>query len=260
MDQKITNELHLANKRRWDASAQRWSACTDSRGIWKRCHEDPTLVFSEKVLARLQGVGGKRVCVLGSGDNQAVFALAGMGAQLTSVDISAKQLGFAMERAKVLGLEIDFVQADVTNLSELKDDSFDLIYTGGHVAVWVAELKKYYNEAVRILAPGGIFIVDEYHPFRRVWGESETELVVKNNYYKRGPYKYLLGDDVLYQSKGIYASFEFHWTIADFMNAVIQAGCQILEVDEHGTYVGDWENAPMQGLPENLLIVGQKLS
>lgn len=258
MSSNISNEMHLANKKRWEASAQRWAECTDSRGIWKRCHEDPTIVFSPTVLKYLSDIKGKRVAVLGSGDNEAVFALAGLGAQVTSVDISAKQLGFAAERAKILNLSIEFVQADVTNLATLEDAQFDLVYTGGHVAVWVSELQQYYREATRILKPGGWFLVDEYHPFRRVWKQIPNALEVGNDYYHRGPYEYTMGDDILYQKAGVHTCYEFHWTIGDFINAVIQAGCQIREIDEHGTYVGDWEVSPMQGLPEFFLIISQK--
>ncbi|NRB48911.1 MAG: class I SAM-dependent methyltransferase [Saprospiraceae bacterium] len=258
MSSKILNDMHLANQKRWDASAKRWAECTDSRGIWKRCVEDPSIVFSPTVLKYLSDIEGKKVAVLGSGDNEAVFALAGLGAQVTSIDISTEQLQYAAERADLLGLSIEFIQSDVTNLAAIKVAQFDLIYTGGHVAVWVSDLKRYYQEASRILKPGGWFLVDEYHPFRRVWKKVPDALEVQNDYYRRGPYEYSMGDDVLYQEKGVYTCYEFHWTIGDFINAVIQAGCQIKEVDEHGTYVGDWEISPMKGLPELFLIVAQK--
>ncbi len=252
------NEMHLANQKKWNASSQRWAECADSRGIWKKCHKDPSLVFSEKVLNRVKNISGKKVCVLGSGDNQAVFALAGLGAKVTSVDISEKQLEVAAWRADILGLDINFLQSDVTKLSALKDNEFDLVYTGGHVAVWVSDLNQYYSEAIRVLRPKGLFIVDEYHPFRRVWKESKMELFVENPYFERGPYRYFQTKDILYGAKGEIESFEFHWTVSDFFQAVIKGGCSILEVDEYGTYVGDWEAAPMKGLPENLLIIGEK--
>ena len=84
----------------------------------------------------------KKVCVLGSGDNLATFALAGLGAQVTSVDISQAQLDVGAIRAKQLGLQVDFVQADVCDLSAVTLE-FDVVYTGGHVAVWVSDLQKY---------------------------------------------------------------------------------------------------------------------
>lgn len=259
MENKATNPLHLANMKKWNASSKRWGECADSRGIWQQCHKNPTLVFSEKLLQRFQDIANKKVCVLGSGDNEAVFAMAGLGAKVTSVDISQKQLDIASERAEMLGLEITFQQGDVTDLTKLKDNHFDIVFTGGHVAVWVSDLKKYYAEAARILSIGGLFIVEEYHPFRRVWKESKTELVVENDYYNRGPYRYFQNSDILYSEAGTLESFEFHWTISDFFQAILQAGCAIVEVDEYGTYVGDWENAPMAGLPENLLIVAKKV-
>ncbi|MEL6923511.1 MAG: class I SAM-dependent methyltransferase [Bacteroidota bacterium] len=252
------NPIHQANQKRWEASAANWAKAADSRGIWKACVNDPSLVFSERVLHYLKGIKGEKVAVLGSGDNQAVFALAGMGAAVTSVDISANQLKYAADRAEALGQSIQFIQSDVTNLSALADEQFDLVYTGGHVAVWVADLQKYYAEASRILRPGGLFIVDEYHPFRRVWKSSKNELVVGYPYFERGPFRFMYNDDVLYHQEGNLESYEHHWSVSDFFNAIIKSGCSIVEVDEYGTSSEDWEEAPMEGLPEILLIVGRK--
>jgi SAM-dependent methyltransferase len=252
------NNYHQANKNRWEAAAKRWAECADSRGIWNRCHQEPELVFCEKVLQQFESISEKSVAVLGSGDNQAVFALAGLEAKVTSVDISEKQLAVAKERANILGLEISFLQSDVADLSALASDSFDLVYTGGHVGVWVADLQQYYAEAARILRTGGRFIVDEYHPFRRIWKETKEELLIEIDYFDRGPHRYWLNEDVLYKDKGEFESFEFHWTMSDYINAVLRSGCQLIEVDEYGSYVGDWERAAFKGLPENLLIIAEK--
>ena len=88
-------------------------------------------------------IQGDEVCVLGSGDNEVAFALAGLGGRVTSVDISARRLAVAADRARILDLSVRFVQADVTDLSVLADDSFGLVYTGGHVSVWVADIQQY---------------------------------------------------------------------------------------------------------------------
>jgi ubiquinone/menaquinone biosynthesis C-methylase UbiE len=128
--------------------------------------------------------------VLGSGDNQVVFALCDMGAKVTSIDISEQQLDVARSRAAALGLNVKFVRADVVDLSCLGDETFDLVYTGGHVAVWVSNLRRYYGEAARILKPNGLLMVSEYHPFRRVWKRSQTTLEVGFNYFDRGPHRF----------------------------------------------------------------------
>lgn len=252
------NKVHAANQQRWEAAAAAWAKGADSRGLWRRCHREPHLVLSDRELAYLSDVAGRRVCVLGSGDNQVVFALAGLGAVLTSVDISRNQLDVAQERAHELGLTVSFLQADVTDLSALADGSFDVVYTGGHVAVWVSDLRTYYAEAARILEPGGLFVVDEYHPFRRIWRDSEDALIVESPYFDRGPFEYDVSAEILHRPPGMLKSYEFHWTVGDYLNAVLAAGCDIVEVDEHGWEAADWEGAPLQGLPEILLIVGRR--
>ena len=198
--------------------------------------------------------------LLGSGDNQVVFALAGLGGSVTSVDISQNQLDVAERRAAELGLSISFIRADVTDLAAIEDDSFDVVYTGGHVAVWVSDISAFYSEAARILRPNGLLIVNEYHPFRRIWKDSVDELIVETPYYKRGPFEYDNSEEILRPEPGTLKSYEFHWTITDYINAVLNAGCQVLQTDETGEEAADWEDAPLQGLPEFFLIIARKLS
>lgn len=84
----MTNQSHETNRRRWNIAAPSWADHADTRGIWRKAHLDPSLTLHAAELTWLGDVAGKRVAVLGSGDNQVVFALAGMGAAVTSVDIS----------------------------------------------------------------------------------------------------------------------------------------------------------------------------
>src|ERR1700694_4346534 len=121
---KPTHPFHSANKDRWETASENWARAADSRGLWQRCHTEPELVLNDTELHYLAGIAGGRVCVLGSGDNQVVFALAGLGALVTSVDISKNQLRVAERRSLELGLSIEFVQADVTDLSLFSGDFF----------------------------------------------------------------------------------------------------------------------------------------
>jgi len=78
---------HEANRAFCDASTMWWKEKEDKRGLWMKAHKDPSLVLSPAELPFLKDVAGKDVCVLGSGDNEVTFALAGIGARVTSVDI-----------------------------------------------------------------------------------------------------------------------------------------------------------------------------
>jgi hypothetical protein len=78
----MANSFHEANQRRWDAGAASWACRADTRGVWRKCHLDPSLALHPTELNWLSDIAGKSVAVLGSGDNQAVFALVGLGSKV----------------------------------------------------------------------------------------------------------------------------------------------------------------------------------
>lgn len=242
---------HEANQAFWDASTKWWKQKEDKRGLWMKAHTDPALVLSQAEMPFVKDVAGKDVCVLGSGDNEVAFALAGLGGHVTSVDISERRLDVAADRARTLGLQLTFVRADVTDLAVLEDHSFDLVYTGGHMSVWISDIHKYYAEAVRILKPRGLFVVNEYHPIRRMWLDADGP-EPSHSYFNRGPYSYTSGEGL--------PTFEYHWTVADHIQSVVDGGCRILKVEEHGERIEDeyWMAVNLTKLPAYLLIVGRK--
>jgi ubiquinone/menaquinone biosynthesis C-methylase UbiE len=242
---------HEANRAFWDASTAWWKDKEDQRGLWMKAHQDPSQVLSPAELNFLRDLDGKEVCVLGSGDNEVAFALSGLGGQVTSVDISERRLDVAAQRARILGLQLTFLRADVTDLSSLEDNCFDLVYTGGHMSVWISDIQKYYAEAFRILKTGGLFVVNDYHPIRRMWLDAEGP-EPRNSYFNRGPYPYTSGEGL--------PTFEYHWTVADHIQAVVNSGCRLVAVDEHGEKIEDefWMTAKLDKLPAYLLIVGTK--
>jgi SAM-dependent methyltransferase len=188
------NEMHQANRRRWDLASPHYSVRYADG--WRKCLADPSQGFERGSLQLLrryvgQGLAGKAACVLGSGDNYAVFALAGMGARVTSVDISRAQLDVAAERATELGVEVTFVQGDITDLPMLADDTFDFVCSTNGVMVWIVAPAAYYAEAHRILKPGGIFLSYDIHPFQRPWNDPPEPLRMVKPYFDSGPKEWL---------------------------------------------------------------------
>ena len=251
--------MHDANRKGWDAVSAKWQANIDARMDWRRVPENIRPVLDEEELKYIGDVSGRSACVLGSGDNLVATALAGAGAKVTSVDISGTQLDIAAERAKEIGLSIQFHRTDVTDLHGLQDDAFDLVYTGGHVAVWVSDLKRYYGEGCRILKPGGLFMINEYHPIRRLWRLAPGPLKQEFGYFDHGPFEYDRSEDLPDGASGPLPSYEFHWTIADMTCAMLDGGCELLALREYGDESQGWEGgAPLERMPANLLLVGRK--
>ena len=252
------NEKHEANRRRWNAASPSYAAIGDRQGNWRKVVEQPGWAFLPEELAILGDVAGKRACVLGSGDNLAVFALAGMGAEVTSVDISDAQIDVARGRAETLGLDVRFLRADVTEIDELADDSYDIVHTSRHIAVWVSDLRTFYRQAVRILKPGGLFFVTEYHPFRRIFKDAPEQLEVESSYLERGPFRYQVSEALFDPNSGEHTAYENHWTIADFYNAMTEPGCEMIAFDEIGDQAEGWEASPLAGLPQVILLAARK--
>jgi hypothetical protein len=109
------------------------------------------------------------------------------------------------------------------------------------------------------LKPNGLLIVSEYHPFRRVWKQSPSRLELGFNYFDRGPHRSEVAPDVLYTAPGEMEQFEFHWTVADYISAILSSGCRLVHAEEFGDASERWEGAPVAGLPASLLLVGRRL-
>ena len=146
------NQYHEANRDHWNADAQRWKELKDEMGNWHLCHKDPSVMFNAIHQDAFGDLYDKKACVFASGDNRAVFALTGLGATVTSVDISENQLEVAKQRASELNLDIHFIRSDVTDIPQLQDNQFDLVFMGGVAIFWFSDLKAVCHEAARILS------------------------------------------------------------------------------------------------------------
>ncbi len=225
-DPAQTYRMHDANRLHWDKSAGYWADMRERDGMWRRCPLEPELGFAggafELIGSFAGDLEGKEVCVVGSGDNHAVFALAGMKAQVTSIDISERQLETASERAKHLGLAIDFVQADVMDLKPLCDRKFDLVCSTNGFFVWIADLRAVFEEIFRILKPGGHYVFYDVHPFQRPWKDGNRTVEVDKPYWQTGP--------LLDEKEG---TFEFNWTLGDLLNPLADSGFVLGRILEH---------------------------
>ena len=75
-------------------------------------------------------------------NSQAVFAL--LGADVTVVDIAQGQLDSDIKAATRYGYEINTVQGDMRDLSELQPESFDIVYA--MTPCYVPEIRRVYSE------------------------------------------------------------------------------------------------------------------
>ena len=263
------NEMHEANRRYWNANAQAWRQLRDQDKLWRRCPTQPECAFAGGALEMIRDlVGelrGKEVCVIGSGDNYAAFALAGLGANVTSTDISEQQLEVAAERAEQLGLEIRFVCADASDLATVAGGAFDLVCSSNGFFVWIAEPLRVLSEVHRVLQVGGYYIFYDVHPFLRPWKDQIWPIQMQKPYFETGPFT---------SDQGGRSVYEFHWTLQDILNALVEAGLSLRRMAEspaadarfwqdHSYLPGtdesllDWRRNPRAGLPVWLTVAAE---
>ena len=166
----------------------------------------------------------KRVCVVGSRDNYAAFALAAMGSEVVSTDISQKQLDIAARRAVHLGFGIRFVRVDAAELSSAIAQGFDLALSSNGLFVWLADLPRVFTEVSYSLAPGGFYIFYDVTPSLRPWKGQAQPIEMKKPYWECGLFKYQHEDGC--------TSYEFHWPLGSVLNALIEAGLAVRRIVE----------------------------
>lgn len=221
------NAMSQSNRRYWDAMAPDWQSLRDQDQLWRQCPQHPELAFDGEALAMIeQFVGdlhGKRACVIGSGDNYVAFALAGMGAYVTSTDISARQLAVARQRADLLHLEIEFICTDAAIMEGVAQDQFDLACSSNGFFVWIARPVDVFRQVYRVLKPGGFYIFYDVHPFLRPWKDQAAPLEMENPYTTTGPFEFNEHGETNYQ---------FHWRISDLINPLLEAGLVLRQLAE----------------------------
>ncbi|MEO0005159.1 MAG: methyltransferase domain-containing protein [candidate division WOR-3 bacterium] len=144
--------------------APAWERKPDDPDIWRRVTVMPSLALNKAEMEFLGAVAGKRLAVLGSGDGIIPLALAAMGAKVTVIDPTNSGLDVLLVRTQIVGVELDFRQAELTDLSSLGVDWCEVAYAG-QVAGLIDDLGRFYHEIYKMLVPGGRLVINEYHPF-----------------------------------------------------------------------------------------------
>jgi ubiquinone/menaquinone biosynthesis C-methylase UbiE len=118
----------------------------------------------EALVSKLGITKGLEVLDLGCGDGTTAVPAAQLGADVLGVDIAANLVAAGNARAEELGLaNLSFQEGDATDLSELDDESFDLVISifGAMFAPRPFDVAK---EMVRVTKPGGRIVMGNWIP------------------------------------------------------------------------------------------------
>lgn len=140
----------------------------------------------------LKGFKPKRILDLGCGlgHNVVPIALAFPNAEVVAVDVGAPMLRYGLARAKSLGAKnIAFVQGDVSNLAQFKDQSFDWIQSTMFLhETSYKSMQAIFKETQRLLRPGGIVLHVEQPQYSKDMPLFEQAMRDWDAFYNNEPF------------------------------------------------------------------------
>ena len=190
----------------------------------------------------MTGVEGENVLCLagGGGQHSAVFSL--LGASVTVLDLCPEQLDGDQKAARYYGYEVNTIQGDMRDLSELSDTRFDRVYQPIST-LFVPDLGEVYSGVARVLKPKGLYFADYAVPLlymaeNKGWDGKGYTLHITEPYIRGAILE--TKDEKLNFTEGVSFS-EFHHLLSDIINGLVAEGLMIR---------GVWENPrPDHGPP-----------
>jgi ubiquinone/menaquinone biosynthesis C-methylase UbiE len=183
-------------------------------------------------LAALGDVSGKDLLHLQCHIGLNAISWARLGANVTAVDFAEQALEVGRELARGLHVDIRFVHANIYDLPQVLEGSFDIVYTDYGVLNLLPDLSGWARVIAHFLKPGGVFHIVEIHPIIGAFAEVGGELRLRPGLFGTGP----LENDITltYGDKyeealqiDTYKQHSWPWTISRVMTALIQAGLRI---------------------------------
>jgi malonyl-CoA O-methyltransferase len=165
---------------------------------------------AQVVRAAKLDLAGLDVLELGCGTGKNTIFLAEHARRVFALDFSDQML--ARARARVGTSNVEYVRHDVRDPWPIPSASIDVVI-GNLVLEHVGELRAVYEEAARVLRPGGRLFLCELHPFRQLRGGQAH-----------------FTDAVTGQTVHVLAHVHM---VSEYVNTGVAAGLALVELGEH---------------------------
>ncbi|MCB0819606.1 MAG: class I SAM-dependent methyltransferase [Bacteroidetes bacterium] len=184
-------------------------------------------------LEELGPVDGKKLCHLQCHFGQDTLSWARLGAHVTGLDLSGEAISKATGLAEELGIEARFVEGNVLEASSLLGDQYDIVFTSYGTVLWLHDLSKWASQVAKLLKPGGVFYLADFHPVAWMFDEQLEKI----------KYSYFNDERIVEETSGSYAEptadlkmncITWNHSLSEICNALINAGLKIEFLHEFG--------------------------
>lgn len=235
----MTNKWLELNKASWDERAPIHvrSNMYDVEGFKAGRN---SLVHGE--LQALGDVTGKELVHLQCHFGLDTLSWARAGAKVTGLDFSAPAIEAAREIAAEIGVEAEFVTANVYDAVAVLGRQYDIVYSGIGAICWLPDIEAWARVVADLVKPGGEFYFVEFHPLEWIWDED----------FKPGYDYFTPKAGLTLTNEGSYAdetastahndTVQWNHGLGDVVTALVNAGLTITELTEHDeTMVKGWD-------------------
>lgn len=165
---------------------------------------------------------GCKILGLASGGGQQMPIFAALGAEVTVLDYSERQLEKEVMMSKKEGYNIRIVRADMTEKLPFEDSEFDLIFSPVSF-VYVEDIEPIFKECYRILRPNGVLLCGLDNGVNFI---SNNEDVIENQFpfnplKNKDQYKMLQDDD---------CGIQFSHNMEENIGGQLKAGFTLVDI------------------------------
>ncbi|MFQ3630725.1 class I SAM-dependent methyltransferase [Roseiflexus sp.] len=241
-------DLHEINRRAWNEATRAHNSHKADQARFFR-NGGSTLFPEEQEL--LGDVRGKRLLHLQCNAGQDTLSLAQLGAHVTGVDISDEAIAFARRLSDESGIPATFYRADVYDwLDEAaqRGETFDIVFSSYGFLVWLSDLRSWARGVAAVLAPGGRFVMIEFHPFLMMLDDQGQTIAHSYGGGQIWSFDEGIGDYVAWAGAALapsgylegvqnfrnpHPSHEFSWGIGDLVSTLLDAGLRLETLREY---------------------------
>jgi SAM-dependent methyltransferase len=252
-------DLHEQNRRSWNQATRAHNSHKRDQATFLRAGGSTLAPQELELLGELSGRSLLHLCC---NSGQDTLSLARHGARITGVDISDEAIDFATQLATDSGLHAKFERADVYDwLPKAAQErrNFDRVFLSYGAIYWLSDLGALMRGAARVLAPGGRLVLVEFHPLLALFDdegrlgapaatggepvredEGVEDYVALHGGAALTPSGWLDGDKGFANPE---PAWEFSWSLADVIEAVIGAGLHFEHFREW-SFTNGWQPFP----------------
>ncbi|MBT2287833.1 class I SAM-dependent methyltransferase [Paenibacillus albidus] len=213
-------------------------------------------------------VKDKKIMNLMGSNGMKAVALGLLGARVAVADFSEANARYAAELAQAAGVKLTYTVSDVLHLPEATvDGSYDIVFAELGIVHYFTDLAPFMDTVYRLLAPGGQFVLRDFHPVttKLITSKGSTAKVRKHkvtgDYFdtsleeKRISYsKYLpSGAEPAEASQNVV--FWRRWTLGEIVTAAAASGLVIGKLAEEPNLSSDVYD---KGIPKTFTLTAAK--